>query len=83
MMTIKEQKEMVESNIAANETLIASLKDDIKADKARLKKLDKIEKELTSIFGEPEDNAKNNVITLQMEEIPGQVGLDNVIENVG
>ena len=78
MMTIREQKEAVEKNIGLNENLIDTLKSEIKADKAKLKKMDKIEKELSSIFGEPEDN----VVPFPSEEIPRQVTL-NEVENVG
>lgn len=79
MMTIREQKESVMRSIEMNENMISTLKDDVKADKARLKKLDKIEKELTSIFGEQKDN----VNPFYVEEVPDQMSIEDVTENVG
>lgn len=57
MKTIREQIAETEHEIELTESKIVELKDVIKNNKAKLKKLEKIEKELTNLFSEPKTDA--------------------------
>ena len=72
MDSIREQMKALEANIEEANTIIQMQKDSIKDYKAKIKKLEKLEKEFLSIFGEvtPEDM---NVVS---EELPGQTELN-------
>lgn len=67
-MDIKEQKEMLILNIKEDEEYITNLKERIRLNKSKLKKILKLEKEMLDIFG-MEDTSENN-------EIPGQISMD-------
>ena len=88
MKTIKEHKEEMENLIAAEEEAIKQHKANISAAKAKIRKLNKAEKELLAIFGEQEESS--NIVEFPTEEancnsdceLPGQMSV-NDMEYVG
>ena len=79
MLSITEQRKELEQQMKTAERLITEQKEYIKKVKAKMRKLDKVEKELTSIFGVPEETP-SNVVTgeFRCEELPGQMEMENV-----
>ena len=78
MLSITEQRKELEQQMNTAERLITEQKEYIKNVKAKMRKLDKVEKELTSIFGVEE--TPSNVVTgeFRCEELPGQMEMENV-----
>ena len=67
-MTIIEQKEALIKAIEKNEQVIVEAKEVIKMAKAKVKKIEKLEKEMQDIFDD---------VPVE-EEIPGQMCIDDV-----
>ena len=68
MESLREQKKTLEQSIENAENIIQAQKDAIKDLKAKIKKVEKLEKEFISIFGEIEPEG----ISTDVDEIPGQ-----------